>query len=852
MYKNVIVIILLLLSLQPIFAQDLTVPVCSLKQYSYANPYFKIILSGDFVYTIEDKDITVYTGYSGDGSKVDLGIDVIFNGLRTSWDQEGLYIYFILDVTRDDKDLSGCTAVTYFDRDSYIAKNYSFSHQFEEFESCENSGVEFEYIISPKKFNCYSEYREYAKSIFTYKLVVIPDLSTGISNSFEIDPPETVNEFNRDQSDLYWLAPKNTDIQLSWDPWVDQGTNMPIGISYDLFNAETGTTVAVKKSYLRILDIAGNSDKTLFEWGGVVYSDIPESLTFNTGMTPGQNEYLLVLEAEDFFGNRGRDFKECHIYVDDQPPPLPKEISSSQIKEIEIDGIKRNYIIPDTSGSVSFTFDAVTDIEVVKDIPGSGVILASGYIISIDGQPGSGVEFSQTGTIVTAKVPGMSALGTGSHILRVKTRDAYGNTSATAKSFPFWVDGSPGPAPALTVNDSYYTSNTHYLTNMNSVVVNWPAAAGINYRLERKNGSGWTTVNEEDDGSVLVNWGTATEVTIRLVALNSTGTISSAGNEYRLMLLPPVASVTFPVNPFFAEGNELKMKWNPVLTSSGGLYTLKNYRYQIRDAGAPVPALTDTGWVTTTVPQISLKDVEEGVLKRIYVVAVSSLDSGTFTHTGVVPVQGYPVFVAPTEPPVTEVKDEPVVITGTAYWWHNPTYLNGDFTVAEGATLFVEKGCQVIITSGLDIKITILGTLVVLGENGQTVTLTTDDNRTGFDWKGLFIEGTGEIGYCTIERAERGLTIASGGVVTLNSSIIRDNETGIHIHDAMITVMDSIIQDNTLYGVKEDALGITSTRPVFKNNRFTDNGYSDYYHAQERNITIQRLNELSDDNEENL
>ena len=157
--------------------------------------------------------------------------------------------------------------------------------------------------------------------------------------------------------------------------------------------------------------------------------------------------------------------------------------------------------------------------------------------------------------------------------------------------------------------------------------------------------------------------------------------------------------------------------------------------------------------------------------------------------------------------------------------------MQGTVEVPEGISLEIEEGTEVSFPESA--YLIVRGNLIINGSPEEIITI------TGTDWEGLLITETAqldEITYLTISYAERGLVLEDQDI-SINNSTFTGNKIGIHIHGSSPGLYSCNINNNKLYGVKEE----TGSMPKFTDCTFDGNG-NDYYQFELTIISIDRLN----------
>ncbi len=161
----------------------------------------------------------------------------------------------------------------------------------------------------------------------------------------------------------------------------------------------------------------------------------------------------------------------------------------------------------------------------------------------------------------------------------------------------------------------------------------------------------------------------------------------------------------------------------------------------------------------------------------------------------------------------------------------------------DGVTLHIADNSNItfygdpdsIFENGLDI----MGTL----NCGDGASFTIHPDVTRGMWRGIFVEGSANIGESEISKAVRALTVTKDSVINLNKTSIRSNNIGIHSIGLSLYLNELSFYNNFEYAIKEDS----GAEPVVTRCWFENNLY-DYYNTALTAIDFNKLNELGNNN----
>ena len=104
----------------------------------------------------------------------------------------------------------------------------------------------------------------------------------------------------------------------------------------------------------------------------------------------------------------------------------------------------------------------------------------------------------------------------------------------------------------------------------------------------------------------------------------------------------------------------------------------------------------------------------------------------------------------------------------------------GEVTVPSEQTLTVEPGTSLQFLPGA--KLIVEGTLHAEGTLGEEIVFGKVAPDQSGPWEGIYVEGTCELSYCTIEGAATGVKSVKGADLVLTSCVIQNNETGLDLY----------------------------------------------------------------------
>jgi hypothetical protein len=185
--------------------------------------------------------------------------------------------------------------------------------------------------------------------------------------------------------------------------------------------------------------------------------------------------------------------------------------------------------------------------------------------------------------------------------------------------------------------------------------------------------------------------------------------------------------------------------------------------------------------------------------------------------------------------------------------WRGDHTLIGEVIIPSGKTLILNSDYPGVIITPNTLTISSAGGIGAGYQQGITVqsggTLSTQGTHNiVFDtvsgqkqtWGSIYVDGGGNatLGNCLIKNAERGIVAVSSATTTINTCVFTSNVIGLHLFGgSIVTITDSTINDNKVYGVKEEQ-GAT---PVLKSNKIFSN-LRDYYSYNKGLLTVSEVN----------
>jgi hypothetical protein len=180
-------------------------------------------------------------------------------------------------------------------------------------------------------------------------------------------------------------------------------------------------------------------------------------------------------------------------------------------------------------------------------------------------------------------------------------------------------------------------------------------------------------------------------------------------------------------------------------------------------------------------------------------------------------------------------------------YWTGQYEITGEVTVPSGRTLTMDESLvqaggiwnkdEELYKSGLTVEKG--GTLKsVTGSGTNSITC----SESGKVWEGVTIGGKAVLNNLLIHGAVRGMTLYSGGSLTMKNAEITSCITGLHLLGGTLSVTDSSITGNEEYGIKEDGDGSYSIHTT----RLDGNGTA-YYDRTKTVLTEEELNALEEE-----
>lgn len=145
-------------------------------------------------------------------------------------------------------------------------------------------------------------------------------------------------------------------------------------------------------------------------------------------------------------------------------------------------------------------------------------------------------------------------------------------------------------------------------------------------------------------------------------------------------------------------------------------------------------------------------------------------------------------------------------------YWSGAYEITGEVTVPVGLTLTMDgssvaaggtwNDSEELYESGITVEKG--GTLKTVNSSGRSSIACSEPGKI---WRGVAVDGKAELDGLLIREAERGITLGSGGSLTVKNGEITACMTGMHLLGGTLSVTDSSISGNGEYGIKEDGDG---------------------------------------------
>ncbi len=180
-------------------------------------------------------------------------------------------------------------------------------------------------------------------------------------------------------------------------------------------------------------------------------------------------------------------------------------------------------------------------------------------------------------------------------------------------------------------------------------------------------------------------------------------------------------------------------------------------------------------------------------------------------------------------------------------YWTGQYEITGEVTVPAGLTLTmdgssVEAGgawndSEELYESGVTVEKG--GILKAVTGGGKSSIACSERGKI---WRGVAVGGKAELDGLLIREAERGITLGSGGDITMKNCDITSCITGLHLLGGTLTVTDSSITGNEEYGIKEDGDGSYSIHTT----ELDGNG-AGYYEKEKTVLTEKEIKALEEE-----
>ncbi|MBN1699677.1 MAG: hypothetical protein JW881_19330 [Spirochaetales bacterium] len=539
----------------------------------------------------------------------------------------------------------------------------------------------------------------------------------------------------------------------------------------------------------------------------------------------------------------------CIVVVDRTPPAMVTGVKLEDEKTVETGtGTARTYAV-----SPAFTLEW----DESEDMPDEDNAGTENYTVRL-----RNITDSPAVTETTYDIPvseGEHAAieaENGVYEAAVRAVDAAGNEGAWSDTYTFSIDSeapvTPAPASFTMESDpfaiksvegetvSFSTTNADAAVSFTAVSDGTEAwQSGIaSYTIEDVHGTPVQNAEFiETDGRVTMTFPDALSGTNAFTVYAADKAGNRSGGVTLTITVTALSSVTFPAPcyEYDGENDEYSLLWTPPDTVPEGAeiaYYKALFRTSDEDgnmdspkdeAFAPIPEMTET--------RLLLDGIERGVGMVVYILVADTYGNKT------------PGKASFTLPPMVIDTVEDYVLNDDEYWWSGVHEMHANVIVPEGFTLTILPG-TIVITFG-NVKLQIEGSLVILGEPDQEVTFEAA-SPSSTAWQGIYLgaEGTGVIRHAVIQHALRGMTVVTGAGATVFSTVFFHNRVGLHSYGAAPSLDDCRFEECQWYGVKEDAVRENGgMRPALNGCGFKNNG-CDYYHEDNRDITMEELNDI--------
>ena len=562
----------------------------------------------------------------------------------------------------------------------------------------------------------------------------------------------------------------------------------------------------------------------------------------STTLNIEEGHYNLVVYATDKAGNVGYDSVGLAVTVDGTGPGMVGNVQITGLTELS--GADYPYL-PVENGQLTLSWDAATDPEITPEISGSGV---AGYRVYVDENEQTGLTIENYDDRYETTFTLSESLASGLHELKIVAVDGVGNEGSPS-SISFYVDSSLPEAPAdFTCTDGLDLDGVWYShPGTTTLILSWNGSgldgsseaweSGFDhYAVQAQDQNGeWTEPISFAESPTTITV-PEDETPIRVVAYDRVGNYA-ASEPLLVRALPDLAQVTVPTPCYFDVGDGYTLRWNSLETDPIGL-GISEYRVIVRSEDEAAPAATDfdsvSGQSGTT---FSLTNQPTAEYLVAYIQARSDADSDEYPHRseGIIGFRLPPLVIDPPD-------GEEYVLEDDEYWWSGVHEVHGTVVVPAGRILGIESEAEIQIFGNSAIRIESDGKLETYGVSLGDISFGMGPGEvTGpGSWQGIQVYGTATVSGVSIHDAERGITILEGGCAFIQTTSLYGNEAGLHIYRGEATVNGCEIENNELYGIKEDEFAWND--PVITNTLFSGNGY-DYYDFVYGLLSIEKLNE---------
>ncbi|MBN2535113.1 MAG: hypothetical protein JXB88_19685 [Spirochaetales bacterium] len=634
----------------------------------------------------------------------------------------------------------------------------------------------------------------------------------------------------------------NNMVSFEWFPVADNGI---------IFNSAVPEYCSGTAGYY--VNIYNYKNNSLIKTETIIDDTTDENFdnTITHMISLDEGDYFVRIQAYDKYGNDGQESfpgnPPSRFIVDRTAPEKAVNVRLHQPVSVAGKGV---YAAP----SYTLLWDKCNDLPEVNADTG-------GYELCIQ-NISAGTEENLTVNVsglIDSENPArfMENQASGEYTVMIQAYDRLFNRGEWSDPVFFFVDASPPEAPVaetFIINDPYAvkeinSDEVRFTTTMEDTEVSFtPADDGPE---PWQSGVLSYTAFEIKSGNLLQLSGERVAITTETITLSCTDlvcgentfiihAVDAVGNQGPgttiIINKTELSPVTFPSPCYTYENNEYSLLWNAPATIPQGA-SIVFYKVIIKGITGSTPAADDFAVVPElTEEQAPLTGIPQGEEQVAYVQA-----SDTLGNTSL----GVKTFHLP---PLTIEPGEPYELPDDEYWWSGLHEIEATVIVPEGTTLTVLPGAEVRVKANTGIRFIIHGILAIQGTEANPVLFNADHpGYTG--WEGIHVTGEADILHGVIRHAVRGITAAPGSAITIENTRFIHNRVGLHSYGEAPVVTGTLFEDCQWYGVKEDASSeYGEKRPVLTRCIFNQNGY-DYYHEQDRDITMEELNQLPGNSE---